>query len=67
MYEEQIEIETKLYEIIDLLKILKDAVENNDDAYYLLNFVEIICSKTDDLSECFEEYDLSTNQCIIAM
>ena len=50
-------IESDFSQILDFVRILKDAVENSDDASYLLTYVEIINSKTDQFADVQEEYN----------
>lgn len=50
-------IESDFSQISDFVRILKDAVENSDEASYLLPYVEIINSKTDQFADVLEEYN----------
>lgn len=43
--------------IENLIKILKDAIENNDDAYYLLAFVEILEEKVTNFADFLENFN----------
>lgn len=47
--------EADIQEINDFLKVLQYSVEQNDDTYYLTNFVKIIQQKTEKFSENYEE------------
>lgn len=47
--------EADIQEINDFLKVLQYSVEQNDDTYYLTNFVKTIQQKTEKFSENYEE------------
>ena len=49
LIEDICDIEYKVNEISNLTKILADSVENNDNAYYLLTYVEFLDSKIQEL------------------
>lgn len=49
------EAHTRLLEINNFVKILKAVVFQDDDAYYLQDFVELILQKQNDLSDFIED------------
>lgn len=51
------DIECDFSKIENLIKILKDAIENNDDAYYLLAFVEILEEKVTNFADFLENFN----------
>lgn len=49
------EAHTRLLEINNFVKILKAVVFQDDDVYYLQDFVELILQKQNDLSDFIED------------
>lgn len=49
------EAHTRLLEINNFVKILKAVIFQDDDAYYLQDFVELILQKQNDLSDFIED------------
>lgn len=49
-------------EISFFIRILKDSVQDNEDSYYLFDFVEIIEEKFENLIKNLEEYNLKISQ-----
>lgn len=58
------DIECDFSKIENLIKILKDAVENNDDAYYLLAFVEILEEKVTNFADFLENFNQDVSKII---
>lgn len=59
------DIECDFYKIENLTKILKDAVENNDDSCYLLAFVEIIENELKNFAVSLEKFNQKVGKIII--
>lgn len=59
------DIECDFSKIENLIKILKDAVENNDDAYYLLAFVEILEEKVTNFADFLDNFNQDVSKIII--
>lgn len=53
-------------ELQNLITILKDAVEQNDNSCYLLQFIEIIEQKLDNIIDNLETYNQKIGQIIIS-
>lgn len=59
------DIEVNFQQIQNHLKILKDAVENNDNTLYLLDYVQFINEQMDKYFEQLDEYNQKISQIII--
>lgn len=53
-------------ELQNFITILKDAVEQNDNSGYLLQFIEIIEQKLDNIIDNLETYNQKIGQIIIS-
>ncbi len=53
-------------ELQNFITILKDAVEQNDNSCYLLQFIEIIEQKLDNIIDNLETYNQKIGQIIIS-
>lgn len=59
------EIEYEFSKIENMIKVLKDAVENNDDTYYLLDYIEIIDKKVQNFADNLENYNQKVSKIIM--
>lgn len=65
LIEDICDIEYKVNEISNLTKILADSVENNDNAYYLLTYVEFLDSRIQELICALDQYSLKVGKIIV--
>ena len=65
IFGEILDIETNFQQIQNHLTILKDAVENNDETLYLLDYVQFINEQMDKYFEQLDEHNRKIGQIII--
>ncbi len=51
------EIEAEFARISNLVQVLKDAVENNDDSYYLLTYVVFLQQSKNNFADSLDKYN----------
>lgn len=65
IYGEMHEIESDFIQLQNLITILKDAVQNNDNSYYLQDYLEYVCERMEKYAAALEEYNLKVAKLII--
>lgn len=65
IYGEMHEIESDFIQLQNLITILKDAVQNNDNSYYLQDYLEYVCERMEKYAASLEEYNLKVAKLII--
>lgn len=65
LFGKMFDIEAEFLELENLIRILDDAVKNNDDSYYLHGYTQLIAEKMENYFDKLETFNQNLGQIII--